>query len=121
MVGGPGAGSEGGLQAVQRAGGSRRRGLGLATVGVQEKVQAALHSVIVLVGRGRRRGGGQRGGGGGRGGRGAGRGSGAAGVVVVALGGRVILGVRVIDEGDVWLGVLDAELGVGHEVVDGGA
>lgn len=36
----------------------------------------------------------------------------------VALGGGVVLRVRVIDEGDVGLRVLYPELGVGHEVVD---
>lgn len=113
-----GARSEGGLQAVQRAGGGRRRGLRLAAAGIQEKVQAALHSVIVLVGRGWRRGGGQ--GRGSRSRRRARRG-GVAAVVVVALGGGVVLGVRIIDEGDARLGVLNVELWVVHEVVDGGA
>lgn len=37
----------------------------------------------------------------------------------VALGGSVVLGVGVVDQGDVRLGVFYSKLGVGHEVVDG--
>lgn len=76
---------------------------------------AALDSVVVHVrGRRERRGGGV--GGGRRGGR---RGRGVPGTGRVALGGGVVLGVRVVDEGDVGLGILYPELRVSHEVVDG--
>lgn len=71
---------------------------------------AALHRVIVLVG-GRRNG---------QGGRGRGRrGRGVARAGRVAFGGGIVLGVGVVDQGDVGLRVLYPELGVGHEVVDG--
>lgn len=72
----------------------------------------AFHRVIVLV-WGRRDGCGEGGRGRGWGGRGI---TGAGGV---ALGGGVVLGVGVVDEGNMGLGVLYPEFGVGHEVVDG--
>lgn len=80
---------------------------------------ATLHSIIVLV---RRRGGGC----GwltGMGGRWWGRrgGCSVAQGGRIALGGGVVLGVSVIDEGDVGFRVLYPELRVGHEVVDGAA
>lgn len=90
--------SEGRLHAVHGALWGRGRGR-LAVV--QEEVDAAVHSVIVLVGRRRGR---WRGCGGG-----------------ISLRGGVVLCVCIVDEGDVGLRVLYPELRVGHKVVDGAA
>lgn len=69
----------------------------------------ALHGVVVLVGRGWER-----------------RQVGQSGQRRrdddgVAFGGGIVLAIVLIDQGDIRLRVLDAELGVAHEVVDGAA
>lgn len=98
--------SEGGLQAVQRAPRACRKHSTLIPANLWALLVEGddhVHSVIVLVGRGRE--GGQFGVWG-------------QSLCSVALGGSIVLPLCVVDEGDLRLRVFYPELRGGHEVVD---